>query len=216
MSESRRPPRGVASSINPAAGLHEITADDAELRACARAATRSWEYFPYYGRRYGAEGWRFGFSDSAWLATLCDRDPAEAVEQIHWLGSVLSSRGMPQIMLEYHLRFQHEELLAEVPQRRDRWRILERCEHALAVTRQKAFTDSDFDALAESFESKAGREELDRVGVLLVSAVADETAGIGNAVGSLTSFLTDPSRFSSRWINAVEAVLAAARSSGKA
>src|SRR5688500_8787374 len=99
MTDRGRPPRGLARSINPIAGLYEVTTDAAELRACARASTRSWEYFPYYERRYGAEGWKFGFSDSAWIATLCDRGPDEAGDQIQWLGRVLSSRGMPQVML---------------------------------------------------------------------------------------------------------------------
>ena len=215
MSESLRPPRGVARSINPVAGLYEITADEAELRACDRAARRSWEYFPYYERRYGPDGSKFGFSDGAWLATLCDRDPADAVEQARWLGAVLSSRGMPQIMLEFHLRFQHEALLAEIPQKRDRWRILERCERALATLRQTTFPDPNFDRLSQSFEELAGTDGIDRVGVLLVSAVADERAGITNAVSSLTSFLTDSSRFSSRWIRAVEAVIADARAAAK-
>ena len=212
MTDLFQPPRGIARSINPVAGMYEVTADEAELRACARAATRSWEYFPYYEKRYGADGWKFGFSDGAWIATLCDRGATEAVAQIRWLGAVLSSRGMPQIMLEYHLRVQREELIEESPERQARWSTLRRCERMLARRREKAFSSRRFDRLAASFEERVGTAEIERVGVLLVSSVADEAAGIEKAVPALTSFVCDPSRFRSSWIAAAENTIAEARS----
>ena len=215
VSDIRHPPaaRGVARSINPAAGLHSITADEAELRACARASARSWQYFPYYEMRYGTEGSKFGFSDSAWIATLCERGATEAVEQIRWLGGLLSSRGMPQIMLEYHLRFQREEMTAESGETGRRCAVLRRCERALTALRRKVFTDSRFDRLVRSFVERAGLQQIERVGILLVSAVADEASGIEKAVAALSSFVCDPSRFPASWITAAEKTIAEARAS---
>lgn len=211
MSDLRQPPRGFARSINPAAGLYEVTTDESELRACARAATRSWQHFPYYEKRYGPEGWKFGFSDSAWITTLCARGATEAVQNIRWLGAVLSSRGMPQIMLEYHLDVQREELLAENSQDKRRCAILRRCERTLAAIREKAFPPARFNRLARSFDERARSPESDRIGSLIVSAVADEASGIEHAVDSLLSFLCDPSKFPPAWIAAVQSTVAEAR-----
>ena len=87
---------GEAAALNPEAGNHVITSDPRELAAARRAAQRTWAHFPYYARRYGVRGRNFALSDSGWLATLCDLPPSTAVEQVKWLGVVLSSRGMPR------------------------------------------------------------------------------------------------------------------------
>jgi hypothetical protein len=50
------------------------------------------------------------------------------------------------------------------------------------------------------------------MGSLLVSAVADEAAGVGQAVPQLESWATDPARFPPEWIAAVRNTIAAARS----
>jgi hypothetical protein len=50
-----------------------------------------------------------------------------------------------------------------------------------------------------------------RAGVLIGAAVADERAGIGQAVDSLLAWLADPARFPARWCTAVNLVLRQAR-----
>src|SRR3954452_4196864 len=105
-----------ASSLNPSAGHHVVTADPRELAACERAGDRSWSTWTYYAHRYGERGRQFTRSDSAWIATLGGQTAAMVEQQIRWLGTVLAARGMPRLLLEDHLRILHEELLASVPE----------------------------------------------------------------------------------------------------
>ena len=49
------------------------------------------------------------------------------------------------------------------------------------------------------------------MGTIVVAAVADERAGVGNAVESLESWACDPERFDAPWIDAVKETIAAAR-----
>jgi hypothetical protein len=102
--------------------------------------------------------------------------------------------------------------VAESPKSRGRCQILQRCERALNAMRVKAFTGRHFDRLARTFEERVGTPEIERVGVLLVSAVADEAAGIEHAVTALTSFVCDRSRFAASWVAAAEDIVAEARS----
>ena len=48
-------------------------------------------------------------------------------------------------------------------------------------------------------------------GALLVLAVADEQAGVSNAVTSLEARMSEPARFPERWIAAVHVTIARAR-----
>ena len=60
---------------------------------------------------------RFSRSDAAWKAALCRYAPAQIVEQIHWLGRVLASRGMPTLLLHDQLGLLVAELTAAVPEK---------------------------------------------------------------------------------------------------
>ena len=69
-------------------------------------------------------------------------------------------------------------------------------------------------ALSTAFARQVGDEwdqRLPETGALLAAAVADERAGIAQAVPSLAGWMTDPSRFPTRWIAAVQATLDQAR-----
>jgi hypothetical protein len=87
------------STINPEAGKHNIPEDKLEIEAAFRAGVTTWEEFPYYAWRYGLRGKQYTRSDSVWLVTLCDLEEEVVIEQVHWLGRVLASRGMPQWLL---------------------------------------------------------------------------------------------------------------------
>jgi hypothetical protein len=50
-----------------------------------------------------------------------------------------------------------------------------------------------------------------RWGELIVAAVADEASGMENAVNSIEDWMTDASRFSIGWIQAVRSLIAKAR-----
>lgn len=201
-----------ATTLNPEAGNHVVTSSPREVKAARRAAQRSWADFPYYGRRYGTRGRQFALSDSGWLATLRDLGPDAAVAQVKWLGGVLSSRGMPMWMLERHLELLHEELAAAVPA--GEYTNLLRGAVALRQMREAHFAPAHFQRLADAFHARVGdpwNRRLRGMGGILVAAVADERAGIEQAVPVLTAWVCDPARFPPEWIAAVEATLAAAR-----
>jgi hypothetical protein len=203
-----------ANVLNPEAGNHVVTSDPREVKAARRAAQRSWADFPYYGHRYGTRGRQFSLSDSGWLATVVDLTPGAAVEQVKWLGGVLSSRGMPQWMLECHLAILHEELSAALPESAGRYSVLLLCADALRSMREAHFPPPRFQALADAFGASVGdpwNRRLRGMGGILVAAVADERSGIEYAVPSLTEWVCDAGRFPPEWIAAVKETLERAR-----
>lgn len=202
-----------ARQVNPEAGDHVITADPAELAAADRATRRSWRRFPYYARRYGSRGRRFSMSDSGWLLTLCDLLPDRARQQTRWLAGVLAARGMPQLLLETHLEMLHEELAAARPGDAARYGRLLECAAALRETRLAAMPQEELEALAAGFEARvwgmtgAVRE----MGIVLAAAVADERAGVANAVASVEAWACDPAHFPAAWADEVRRTLAEGR-----
>ena len=101
----------TASALNPEAGNHPVPQDQEILQAALRAGQKCRDEFSYYEKRYGERGRRFTASDVAWLATLADYSLVEIIySQIVWLGRFLSSRGMPQFLLERQLELLVEEL----------------------------------------------------------------------------------------------------------
>ena len=195
--------RGIAQSLNPEAGWHSVTTDRRELEAIARAHERSWNEFPYYEARFGDRGKRFSVSDSAWLATLSSRPLRDVLDQVRWLGGVLSSRGMPQILLERHLTILHEELGHN---------HLKRAANDLASRQRSVFPQKRFDQHARDFEEHvSGFAPFTGMGILLASAVADERLGIEHAVSAISDWATDRARFPVQWIEAVNTSLTAMR-----
>lgn len=208
-------PVARATSLNPSAGHHSVTADPRELAASERAGERSWSTWTYYTHRYGERGRLFTRSDSAWITTLGDY-PASVVErQIRWLGALLAARGMPRLLLENHLRILHEELVAAVPERASEYASLLQAADSLRAERHAAVPERILTNLEVGFRDlldSAGGDAL-RAGALIGAAVADERAGVPGAVESLLQWLADPARFNARWIAAVEHTLQQARES---
>ncbi len=200
--------------LNPAAGGHPLPLDLREFQAAVRAGEASWRRFPYYASRYGERGRGFTCTDSAWLVTLT-REPLEVLhEQIDWLGIVLASRGMPRWLLDLHLETLHQELVQAVPAEAARYAKLLQAAEKLRATRQAHVSEDRFRRLARAFDVRVGAKASNRLpgtGELLVAAVADEKAGLVHAVSSLASWLSEPSRFSAEWIEAVQATIRAAR-----
>ncbi|HEX8903975.1 MAG TPA: hypothetical protein VF771_03995 [Longimicrobiaceae bacterium] len=203
-----------ASLINPEAGSHPVTGDLREQAASVAAGERSWREFPYYQARYGDRGRLFGHSDSAWLSLIVDREQPQVNAEVRWLGELLSSRGMPQWLLERHLEFLHAELMAAVPEKRETYGKLLRAADMLRDQRRAQIREQDFLALSADFRKRVGKDwnaQFPSMGQLLVSAVADEAAGIAQAVPQIESWATDPSRFPAEWIAAVHETIQAAR-----
>lgn len=206
-------PLASATSLNPSAGHHLVTADPRELAATGRAGERSWTRWTYYGRRYGERGRQFTRSDSAWLATLVASPLAVVEQQIRWLGAVLAARGMPRLLLEEHLEALHEELLVAVPERADEYTVLHQAASALRAERTATVSDAALGTLETAFRqlvAGTGEDDL-RAGALIGAAVADEQAGVARAVESLTEWLADPARFAQDWCAAVAQTLENAR-----
>lgn len=210
----RAAPVQRASTLNPDAGDHAVTADALEIAAAERAIRRSWAEFPYYARRFGARGRSFSSSDSGWLITLCDLPAEGARRQALWLGTVLAARGMPRWLLEHHLDLLADELAHVRPDDAPRYARLRECADALRERRLAHFDDATFRALEASFDARVEPSELRRLrrmGGILVAAVADERDGIEMAVPSLVSWTTDPATFGDAWIAAVHETIAEAR-----
>lgn len=203
-----------AETLNPLAGLHVVTSDAAEVEAARRAAETSLREYPYYRERFGERARMFGASDGAWLATLCRGDRDYVRRQVLWLGTLLSARGVPRWLLERHLEFLHRELL-RLASSADRCQPLLEAALFLRALRREQVAERDFAALAAGFQERVGPEwtgRLPGMGSILVSAVADEAAGIGRAAESLAEWAEEPSLFPEPWIAAVRHTLADARS----
>jgi hypothetical protein len=208
----------LAHSINPHAGWHAISHDPRDVEAARRAVTASLAEFPYYHERYGDSAGLFGASDGAWLAMLCQGEPEYVRGQVLWLGTVLSARGMPRLLLERHLELLHRELLLSTADE-DRCRPLLDAAHLLRAARQQHIAQTDADALAAAFEARADAawlRRLPRMGAILVASACDEAAGIGRAVGSVEEWAADSARFPASWTDAVAQTLADARSRARA
>lgn len=203
-----------ASLINPDAGSHPVTSDPREIAAAVAAGERAWREFPYYPARYGERGRKFGHSDGAWLSLIVEREQPQVNAEVRWLGELLSARGMPQWLMEHYLEFLYHELVAAAPENVARYARLLTAAEMLRDQRRAQIRETDFLALSEAFNGAAPREWVERLpemGRLLVSAVADEAAGIAMAVSQLEEWATDAERFPADWIAAVRETLTAAR-----
>ncbi len=207
--------RHLVTSINPEAGAHPIPDDPLELDAAIRAGERCLLEYPYFTWRYGERGSRYTSSDSAWLATLTQRDQSIVDAQVQWLAGVLASRGMPSILMQRHLELLYEELVKRAPNASaERYGRLLLAAEALAQQRKGVMADSELDAIHRAFDEAVGpdwRVRLPRMGPVIACAVVDEVRGVAGAIASLETWLTDASRFPAQWIAAVQAAFSAAR-----
>jgi heme oxygenase len=200
----------TASMLNPEAGDHAVPENLREIEAAVTAAQKCREEFPYFDRRYQERGISFAKSDAAWLVTLIDLPEQQLLGQVLWLGQVLASRGMPRITLERQLELLHEELIMVTPSRSNDYENLLTAAQHLKRERLKNIDETTCNDLAQSFDTVTGHE-MQRTGLLILSAVCDEAAGVSAAVSSLLPWLTDPERFSEQWIAAVTETLEQAR-----
>ena len=206
--------RFFATTLNPEAGTHVVPQDPITIRSAIRAGEMTWQMFPYYKLRYGDRGRRYCFSDSGYLATLINCEPSVVTSEVAWLGRVLSSRGMPQIMLETHISVLAQELIKDLPEQRQACEKLVAASRQLADARRAHLSDQASLELSAQFDAAVGPEwsaRFPRTGLLLASAVADERSGMESGVASLVPHLVMPDRFPDTWIQAVHTTLKTAR-----
>lgn len=206
--------RWLSGVLNGDAGTHAVPSDLREVVAALRAGETTYHQYAYYEARYGARGLRFTRSDSAWLAAIARDEPVHASRQLAWLATVLAARGMPRLLLEQHLDTLHARLCAVLPESADCYDVLRRAACTLREARLAALPEADARALGAAFCAdlvpEAGLAPAEAASLLL-AAIADEHHGISQAVASLQSWLASPTRFSTRWIEAVTRTLRAAR-----
>lgn len=201
-----------AETVNPDAGSHEIIADPELLAACERAVDRTYEAHPYYSARYADRGRRFSSSDSGWLVMVAGAAREEAARQVAWLARVLAGRGMPTVLLEHHLSILAEEV-REVGTRDDVAEALAEISAAMRAERHTAIDGAATARLEQEFDATTPGEpgRVERIGLLLVAAVADEARGLRNVVDSLMTWVGDVERFSPEWVAAAGRTVEQAR-----
>ncbi len=203
-----------ATQINPEAGNHPIPDDEREIQAALRASGRGWREFTYYELRYGQRGRRFSDSDTCWLATLTCLDQDGVNKQVGWIGRVLATRGMPQIMLERNLRFLHEELTISVPDKAPASHKLLKAAQMLCEQRTQQIPEKEFQRMVSEFDTRVGAElagMYKNTAELLLSSVTDEKNGMEGAVSAIQAWMTDPDRFPEQWILAVNETIQKAK-----
>lgn len=204
--------------LNPEAGSTPVPDDPREVAAALRAGELSLELTPYYGFRYGERGRRFTRSDSAFLVTLATHPRPVVERQILWLAGLLSSRGMPSVLLEQHLRVLHRVLCRAIPRRAASYARLQEAAGLLREARRAHLSDDDCRALARWFVREAGLPPTRLAlgtGWLLACAVADERSGIRSAVSSVASWFADPALFPPRFVAAAQSTLAQAQAAAR-
>lgn len=191
-----------ASAVNPEAGSHAIPSDPIELAIAVRSGTRARERFPYLEARFGERGRRFTTSDSCWLLTLFPRERELAERSLVWLRKVLSSRGIPTLILEAHLEELAAELVAVYPGRAAEAARMREIIAALASRRESQVPSAKVTALALEWEPKLARLRTTPAGPvvpLLASAVADERDGVPGAFEATRSWFENADGFSAEW-----------------
>jgi heme oxygenase len=204
----------LVTSINPEAGRHPVPSDVREVNASIQAADACWQRFPYFEARYGERGRRFARSDGAWLTTLCQFDQEQISQQVSWLGRILSTRGMPTVMLQVQLEILFEELANAIPEKRPEYEKLLVAAAELHKSRSRYIEEDQFQGINEAFNRAVGPEwskRFEHSGALLVSAVADEQTGSVGAVENIETWMTNSARFPAVWITAMQEILAKAR-----
>ena len=106
--------------INFEAGDHVMPQNPLEIDLALRVAKVAWEEYPYLKHRYGERGRRFTYSDGCWLVALT-RAPEQAAvtKSLKWLRTLLASRGIPTVILEFHLHAIQRAIGAEFPDQLD-------------------------------------------------------------------------------------------------
>ena len=189
--------------INFEAGDHAMPQDPLEIVLALRAGRAAWERYPYLDRRFAERGKRFTSSDSCWLLTLTRMPVETATRSLEWLRRVLSSRGIPTVILEGHLRAIAEALAVEFPEQVEMRTRFDRFLSNLQAERQAIGGSETVAHLVELFDRRfhacAGLT-VDSAAELIASAWIDERSGIPGAMASTLNWFVDTERFSSEWI----------------
>ena len=198
----------TATSLNPEAGEHPVPQKRELLEAALKAGQQCREEFSYYEKRYGERGRRFTESDVAWLAALTNQ-PAEIItQQALWLGRVLSTRGMPLLLLERQL-----QLLVENLSKIEAAVSTESLQITIATMRRQrlhVLSQDNFDAACGELSGALSCSliaDFPDLPLLLVAGQIDLLAGVPECKAVLITWLADRSILSEEELEKVRGIL---------
>jgi hypothetical protein len=199
------------ATINFEAGDHAMPQDPLEIDLALRAAKVAWEKYPYLKHRYGERGRRFTDSDSCWLFTLT-RVPREVAvtKALEWLRTVLASRGIPTVILEFHLQAILHAIDAEFTGPRDVQNQFDQFLLDRKAERRRLFGDKGGSRLIDVFDQRfraCTGFKVESAAELITSAWVDEHCGISGSISALRDWFSDVDRFSTDWIANVHELL---------
>lgn len=208
------------AAINVEAGDHAMPQDPHEIDLALRAAKIAWEKYPYLEHRYGERGRRFTDSDSCWLFTLTRARSEVAVTRVlEWLRTVLASRGIPTVILEFHLQAIREAIAPDFAEQLGKQTQFDQFLSDRDAERRTLFGGDGRSRLIDVFDQRfraCAGFKVAAAADLITSAWVDERSGISGSISVLCDWLTDVGRFSTDWIANVHALLAElARAHGK-
>ncbi|MFW5730796.1 MAG: biliverdin-producing heme oxygenase [Desulfonatronovibrionaceae bacterium] len=193
----------TSAGLNPASGSHPLTNQRRDLKAVLRASDRTLVRYPYFMNRFGLLGKCFADSGGAWLAGLSLEAPEYMSAQINWLSRVLSSRGIPTLLLAEHMKFlAHELLMADAGNQAGATRLdnkalslLYELDSTLSPETRRRATIT-----GHGFPGYCWTEAVH----LIASAAVDESKGMENSLDVLLEWLGNDSIFSKAWVKAVK------------
>ena len=185
--------------------------DPIEIELALRAAKVAWEKYSYLEHRYGERGRRFTDSDSCWLFTLA-RAPREVVvtNSLEWLRRVLAVRGIPTVILEFHLMAIVLAIESEFPEQPiKKIQFFQFLADRKAERRRLVGAESRslvVDVFDQRFRACTGFK-VELAAELITSAWVDEQSGISGSLAALCNWFTDGERFSKVWVAIVHELL---------
>jgi heme oxygenase len=197
-------------AINFEAGDHAMPQNPLDIDLALRVGRTVWARYPYLEYRFGERGKRFASSDTCWLMALTEMSEESATENLHWLRTILASRGIPTVTLEDKLVAISRELQLRSPEQplpcAHYHRFLSTC-----ATERRALLDVENETrLIGMFDQRlrvVPGPTVESAAKLLTSAWVDERSGVAGALAAVRDWFVDPDRFSSGWIATVNELL---------
>jgi hypothetical protein len=199
------------AAINFEAGDHAMPQNPLEIDLALRAAKIAWERYPYLKYRYGERGRRFTCSDSCWLVTLTHAPGQAAVKKaLEWLRTVLASRGIPTVILEFHLQAILRAIGVEFPEQPDMHIQFDPFLSDREAERRRLLGAESQSHLIDVFDKRfraCTGFKVEFAAELVTSAWVDEHSSIPGSLSALCDWFTDVERFSTDWIANIQELL---------